>query len=95
MRNIIDSTVWRKNPDEFQDELEYWKSRAARLSLLVDQVIMITTMIMIMIVMIMMINDNIPSYQISSNACKMVMVTLKAAQCKILKVNIDRKNNKR
>ena len=87
MRNIIDSTVWRKNPDEFQDELEYWKSRAARLSLLVDQVIMM--------VMIMMINDNIPSYQISSNACKMVMVTLKAAQCKILKVNIDRKNNKR
>ena len=87
MRNIIDSTVWRKNPDEFQDELEYWKSRAARLSLLVDQVIMM--------VMIMMINDNIPSYQISSNACKMVMVTLKAAQCKILKVNIDHKNTKR
>ena len=26
------------------------------------------------------------SNQISSNACKMVMVTLKAAQCKILKV---------
>ena len=28
------------------------------------------------------------SNQISSNACKMVMVTLKAAQCKILKVTI-------
>ena len=40
-------------------------------------------------------DDNVPSNQISSNACKMVMVTLKAAQCKILKVNIDRKNTKR
>jgi hypothetical protein len=42
--------------------LEYWKSRAARLSLLVDQ--------------------------ISSMGCKMVLVTLKAAQCKILKVGV-------
>ena len=37
------------------------------------------------------------SNQISSNACKMVMVTLKAAQCKILKVtnvpNIHDKGN--
>ena len=43
-----------------QDELEYWKSRAARLSLLVDQ--------------------------ISSQPCKMTVVTLKAAQCKLIKV---------
>ena len=43
-----------------QDELEYWKTRAARLSLLVDQ--------------------------ISSQPCKMTVVTLKAAQCKLIKV---------
>ena len=45
-----------------QDELEYWKSRAARLSLLVDQ--------------------------ISSMPCKMTVVTLKVAQCRLIKVGV-------
>ena len=43
-----------------QDELEYWKSRAARLTLLVEQ--------------------------INTHSCKMTLVTLKAAQSKLLKV---------
>ena len=45
-----------------QEELEYWKSRAARLSLLVDQ--------------------------ISSMPCTMTVMTLKVAQCKLVKVRI-------
>ena len=45
-----------------QEELEYWKSRAARLSLLVDQ--------------------------ISSLPCIMTVMTLKAGQCKLVKVLI-------
>lgn len=59
---LLESEQLRLETDDAgpQDELEYWKSRAARLSLLVDQ--------------------------ISSNSCKMVLVTLKAAQCKMLKV---------
>ena len=43
-----------------QDELEYWKSRAARLTLLVEQ--------------------------INTHPCKMTLVTLRAAQSKLLKV---------
>ena len=43
-----------------QDELEYWKARAARLTLLVEQ--------------------------ISTKPCKMTIVTLRAAKCKLLKV---------
>ena len=48
---------WREGP---QDELEYWKSRAARLTLLVEQ--------------------------INTHPCKMTLVTLRAAQSKLLKV---------
>ncbi len=44
-----------------QDELEYWKSRAARLTLLVEQI------------------NTLP--------CKMTVVTLKTAQCKLVKVS--------
>ena len=40
--------------------MEYWKSRAARLTLLVEQ--------------------------INTHSCKMTLVTLKAAQSKLLKV---------
>ena len=42
-----------------QDEIEYWKARAARLTLLVEQ--------------------------LSTKPCKMTVVTLKAAKCKLLK----------
>ena len=42
-------------------EIEYWKSRAAKLTLLVEQ--------------------------INSHPCKMTLVTLRAANCKLLKVS--------
>lgn len=45
-----------------QVEIEYWKSRAARLTLLVEQ--------------------------INSHPCKMTLVTLRAANCKLLKVGL-------
>ena len=41
-------------------EIEYWKNRAAKLTLLVEQ--------------------------INSHPCKMTLVTLRAANCKLLKV---------
>ena len=43
-----------------QVEIEYWKNRAAKLTLLVEQ--------------------------INSQPCKMTLVTLRAANCKLLKV---------
>ena len=43
-----------------QDEIEYWKSRAARLTLLVEQMM--------------------------GMPCKLTLVTLRAAKCKLLKV---------
>ena len=54
----------------FKDELEYWKARGAKLTLLVNQ--------------------------INTQPARMTLVTLRAAQSKILKVwnNIDKKINK-
>ena len=59
---LLESEQLRLETDDAgpQDELEYWKSRAARLTLLVEQ--------------------------INTHPCKMTLVTLKAAQCKLLKV---------
>ena len=58
---LLESEQLRLETDDAgpQDEIEYWKSRAARLTLLVEQ--------------------------ISSQQCKMTTVTLRAAQCKLLK----------
>ena len=52
---------------DLQDELEYWKSRAARLTLLVEQ--------------------------INTMPCKMTLVVLRTAQCKLMKVSILENRN--
>ena len=59
---LLESEQLRLETDDAgpQDELEYWKSRAARLTLLVEQ--------------------------INTHPCKMTLVTLRAAQSKLLKV---------
>ena len=51
-----------------QDEIEYWKAKAARLSLLVDQML--------------------------CNPTKITLVTLRAANCRLLKVQIASKSFK-
>ena len=59
---LLESEQLRLETDDAgpQDELEYWKARAARLTLLVEQ--------------------------INTHPCKMTIVTLRAAQSKLLKV---------
>ena len=59
---LVESEQLRIERDDFgpQVEVEYWKSRAAKMTLLVEQ--------------------------ITSLPCKMTLVTLRAANCKLLKV---------
>ena len=61
---LVESEQLRIERDDFgpQVEVEYWKSRAAKMTLLVEQ--------------------------ITSMPCKMTLVTLRAANCKLLKVHI-------
>ena len=60
-----------------QDELEYWKSRAARLTLLVRSSLSVYYP-----------DPNIVQVeQINTHPCKMTLVTLRAAQSKLLKVS--------
>ncbi len=61
---LLESEQLRLETDDAgpQDELEYWKARGAKLTLLVDQ--------------------------INTTPARMTLVTLRAAQSKILKVNI-------
>ena len=60
---ILESDQLRLENDDDgpQDELEFWKCRAAKLSLLVDQ--------------------------ISSNHCRLILATLKAAQSRLIRVS--------
>ena len=60
---ILESDQLRleNDSDGPQDELEFWKCRAAKLSLLVDQ--------------------------ISSNQCRLLLATLKAAQSRLIRVS--------
>ena len=60
---ILESDQLRleNDTDGPQDELEFWKCRAAKLSLLVDQ--------------------------ISSNHCRLILATLKAAQSRLIRVS--------
>ena len=60
---ILESDQLRleNDSDGPQDELEFWKCRAAKLSLLVDQ--------------------------ISSNHCRLILATLKAAQSRLIRVS--------
>ena len=59
---LVESEQLRIERDDFgpQVEVEYWKTRAAKLTLLVEQ--------------------------ITSMPCKMTLVTLRAGNCKLLKV---------
>ena len=61
---LVESEQLRIERDDYGPavEVEYWKTRAAKLTLLVEQ--------------------------ITSLPCKMTMVTLRAAKCRLLKVNI-------
>ena len=61
---LVESEQLRIERDDYgpQVEVEYWKTRAAKLTLLVEQ--------------------------ITSLPCKMTLVTLRAGNCKLLKVEI-------
>ena len=63
---ILESDQLRleNDSDGPQDELEFWKCRAAKLSLLVDQ--------------------------ISSNQCRLLLATLKAAQSRLIRVSFTK-----
>ena len=63
---LLESEQLRLETDDAgpQDELEFWKCRAAKLSLLVDQ--------------------------ISSNHCRHILATLKAAQSRLIRVSVKK-----
>ena len=77
---LLESEQLRLETDDAgpQDELEYWKSRAARLTLLVRSSLDLY---------FHFYNPHIVQVeQINTHPCKMTLVTLRAAQSKLLKV---------